>query len=178
MLQISNYRPGLHLNDSSGSESINRSSSLIEILLYFFHALYFSFSLKFSLSKDHLEPCRYCKVFCFVLFFAFILDAPAVIGGGSHGRVGIRARKEDQFLDSYTDLSEKQWRLGLTRVEDGGDGENVMIYLFGVYVCSAVSNSWRPHGLWPARFLCPWDISGKNTGVDCHILLQFIWKQH
>ena len=71
MLQISNYRRGLHLNDSSGSESINRSSSLIEILLYFFHALYFSFSLKFSLSKDHLEPCRYCKVFCFVFFFCF-----------------------------------------------------------------------------------------------------------
>lgn len=109
----------------------------------FIHALYFSFSLKFSLSKDHLEPCRYCKVvFCFCFFFAFILDAPAVIGGGSHGLVGIRARKEDQFLDSYTDLSEKRWRLGLTRVEDGGDGENVMNYLFGVYVCSAVSNSW------------------------------------
>ena len=116
--------------------------------------------------------------FVFVFFFAFILDAPAVIGGGSHGLVGIRARKEDQFLDSYTDLSEKRWRLGLTRVEDGGDGENVMNYLFGVYVCSAVYNSWRPHGLWPARFLCPWDFSGKNTGVDCHILLQLIWKQH
>ena len=26
-----------------------------------------------------------------------------------------------------------------------------------------------PHGLQPARFLCPWDFPGKNTGVDCHL---------
>ena len=26
----------------------------------------------------------------------------------------------------------------------------------------------RPLGLWPARLLCPWDSSGKNTGVGCH----------
>ena len=24
----------------------------------------------------------------------------------------------------------------------------------------------------PARLLCPWDSPGKNTGVDCHFLLQ------
>ena len=28
-------------------------------------------------------------------------------------------------------------------------------------------DSLRPHGLWPARLLCPWDSPGKNTGVDC-----------
>ena len=27
----------------------------------------------------------------------------------------------------------------------------------------------------PARFLCPWDFPGKNTGVDCHFLLQEIF---
>ena len=27
----------------------------------------------------------------------------------------------------------------------------------------------RPHGLWPARLLCPWDFPGKNTGVGCHL---------
>ena len=27
----------------------------------------------------------------------------------------------------------------------------------------------------PARFLCPWDSSGKNTGVGCHFLLQGIF---
>ena len=26
-----------------------------------------------------------------------------------------------------------------------------------------------------ARLLCPWDISGKNTGVGCHFLLQGIF---
>ena len=27
----------------------------------------------------------------------------------------------------------------------------------------------------PARLLCLWDFSGKNTGVDCHFLLQGIF---
>ena len=32
-----------------------------------------------------------------------------------------------------------------------------------VYVCSVVSNSLRLYGLWPARFLCPWNFQGKIT---------------
>ena len=40
---------------------------------------------------------------------------------------------------------------------------------------SVVSNSLQPHGLWPARLLCPWDSPDKNTGVDCHSLLQRIF---
>ena len=40
---------------------------------------------------------------------------------------------------------------------------------------SVVSNSLRPHGLWLARLLCPWDFPGKNIGVDCHALLQGIF---
>ena len=35
-----------------------------------------------------------------------------------------------------------------------------------------MSDSVRPHGLQPTRFLCPWDSPGKNTGVGCHFLLQ------
>ena len=38
-----------------------------------------------------------------------------------------------------------------------------------------MSNSLWPHGLWPARLLCPWDFPGKNTGVLCHFLLQWIF---
>ena len=39
-----------------------------------------------------------------------------------------------------------------------------------------------PHGLQPARFLCPWDFLGKNTGVGCQFLLREIsqtqeWNQ-
>ena len=30
----------------------------------------------------------------------------------------------------------------------------------------------RPHRQQPTRLLCPWDSPGKNTGVDCHFLLQ------
>ena len=41
--------------------------------------------------------------------------------------------------------------------------------------CSVVSNSLRPHGLQPARLLCPWNFPGKNTGVGCHALLQRIF---
>ena len=32
-----------------------------------------------------------------------------------------------------------------------------------------------PHGLFPARLLCPWDFPGKKTGVGCHFLLQGVF---
>ena len=32
-----------------------------------------------------------------------------------------------------------------------------------------------PHGLWPARLLCPWDSPGKDTGVGFYALLQGIF---
>ena len=41
--------------------------------------------------------------------------------------------------------------------------------------CSVVSDSLRPHGLEPTRFLCPRNSAGKNTGVGCHSLLQGIF---
>ena len=30
-----------------------------------------------------------------------------------------------------------------------------------------------PHELKPTKFPCPWNFPGKNTGVDCHFLLQY-----
>ena len=43
-----------------------------------------------------------------------------------------------------------------------------------VCVCSVAKSHltllW-PHGLYPARLLCPWDSPGKNTGVGCCFLL-------
>ena len=33
----------------------------------------------------------------------------------------------------------------------------------------------QPQGLWPARLFCPWDFPDKNTGMDCHSLLQGIF---
>ena len=35
-----------------------------------------------------------------------------------------------------------------------------------------MSNSVEPHRQEPIRLPCPWDSSGKNTGVGCHFLLQ------
>ena len=32
----------------------------------------------------------------------------------------------------------------------------------------------RPHRRWPTRLPRPWDSPGKNTGVGCHFLLQFL----
>ena len=37
-----------------------------------------------------------------------------------------------------------------------------------------MSDSVRPHRQPPTRFPCPWDSPGKNTGVGCHFLLQFM----
>ena len=41
--------------------------------------------------------------------------------------------------------------------------------------CSLVPDSLRPHGLWPARLLFPWDSPVRNTGVGCHSLPQGIF---
>ena len=38
-----------------------------------------------------------------------------------------------------------------------------------------MSDSFRPHRLYPAKLLCPWDSPGKNTGVGCCALLQGIF---
>ena len=39
-------------------------------------------------------------------------------------------------------------------------------------VTSVVSDSVQPHRQQPTRLPRPWDSPGKNTGVDCHFLLQ------
>jgi len=39
---------------------------------------------------------------------------------------------------------------------------------------SVVSDSVRPHRRQPTRLPCPWSFPGKNIGVGCHFLLQFI----
>ena len=38
--------------------------------------------------------------------------------------------------------------------------------------CLVMSNSFQPRGLQPARLLCPWEKSSKNTGMNRHFLLQ------
>ena len=41
-------------------------------------------------------------------------------------------------------------------------------------VALVVSNSVQPHGQQPTSLPCPWDSPGKNTGVGCHFLLQWM----
>ena len=45
----------------------------------------------------------------------------------------------------------------------------------GGLLAKIMSDSLWPQGLQPARLLGPWDLPGKNTGVDCHFLLQGIF---
>ena len=40
---------------------------------------------------------------------------------------------------------------------------------------SVMSDSLWPHGLYPARLLCPWNFPGKNTEVGYRFLLQGIF---
>ena len=40
---------------------------------------------------------------------------------------------------------------------------------------SVVSDSLQPHGLQPAKLLCPWDAPDNKTGVGCHALCQGIF---
>ena len=61
------------------------------------------------------------------------------------------------------------------------DSWKIWLYFISVCVCtcasaccSVVSDSLWPHGLKPARLLCPWNFPGKNTGVGCYFLLQVL----
>ena len=47
-----------------------------------------------------------------------------------------------------------------------------IIYWAAAAAAAVVSNSVQPHRRQPTRLPRPWDSLGKNTGVDCHFLLQ------
>ena len=49
------------------------------------------------------------------------------------------------------------------------------MYFIYLSTRSVMSDSLQPHGLYPTRFLRPWDSPGKNTGVGCHLLFQGIF---
>ena len=83
----------------------------------------------------------------------------------------------------------KKWeRSRRRRRKRRGRRKRIQDYEFHIYVCLCVCVrarvcalsaqsclTLRPHGLKPARLLCPWDFPGKNTGVGCHFLIQRIF---
>ena len=58
---------------------------------------------------------------------------------------------------------------------ESSEGRKKIKSIHHMLSCSVISDSLQPHGLYPTRFLCPWDLPGKNTGVSCHFLLQWIF---
>ena len=51
-----------------------------------------------------------------------------------------------------------------------------IFYKIIMYACVLeLPNSLWPHDLQPTRLLCLWDPLGKNTGLDCYLLLQEIF---
>ena len=50
------------------------------------------------------------------------------------------------------------------------------MYFVVVYSLTCCWILFRPHGLQPARLLCPWDSPGKNPGVGCRVLPKGIFS--
>ena len=52
----------------------------------------------------------------------------------------------------------------------GDDGASIVTPC--MWARSVASDSLRPHGLQPTRFICPWDFLSENTGLGSHFLPQ------
>ena len=77
------------------------------------------------------------------------------------------ARQNSQLI-KRAQIRNSQWGL----VSFYCSPHSLGFYRKSVCVHPVMSDPSRPHGLQPARLLCPWDSPGKSTGVGCHFLLQ------
>ena len=64
------------------------------------------------------------------------------------------------------------WRISWTEEPDGPQSTHAC--MLSCFNCIRLFET--PWTMLPARFLCPWDSPGKNTGVDCLFLLQGIFQ--
>ena len=84
-----------------------------------------------------------------------------------------------QMLISLTHRNQKTWTeksrmIRLLFISSTGPF-TIDIYVCAFSVASVLSDSLWPHGLPPARFLCPWEFPSKNTELGCHALFQGIF---
>ena len=78
---------------------------------------------------------------------------------------------------TYVNNTKKRSRLSCreqTRGYQWGEGNGAIQECMHAQTLSF--DSLRPHGLQPARLLCPWDFPDKSTGAGCHFLLQGIFS--
>ena len=98
---------------------------------------------------------------------------------------GVAARSQMTFLPMPADGGQRAHQRGRRALwpqvpvyEPGSEGSYSIFWQFLLCVCvcvhliAVVSDSLLPHGLQPARLLCPWDSPDRYSGVGCHALLQ------
>ena len=79
-----------------------------------------------------------------------------------------RSQKSGAGLPPDLTLKRPSWGRGATLLKPQPYNQTGFPRAFLLLLSrSAMSDSLRPHGLWPARLLRPWDFPGKNTGVGC-----------
>ena len=69
--------------------------------------------------------------------------------------------------------------LGLSnKLENQAQNTIRTIWLFSMHACVRMLSclTLQLHGLQPASLLCLWNFPGKNTGMACHFLLQWIFS--
>ena len=76
----------------------------------------------------------------------------------------------------FIDITQEKLKYNHTKT---GIGMFMAVFFFFptifLHAWSVLSHSLRLYGLQPTRPLCLWVFPGKNTGVDCHFLLQGIF---
>ena len=77
------------------------------------------------------------------------------------------------FIFVQTSVSQKS-ETGLTKLKSYCQQDCIPSTNSSCQVTSVVSDSVRPHRRQPTRLPRPWDSPGKNTGVGCYFLLQWM----
>ena len=88
-----------------------------------------------------------------------------IVSGGKHPKEKVPRGENSGYLP----CSRGKRRLTWSRRHEGGKTGACM------HAQSCPSLCDDPMDLWLTRLVCPWEFSGKNTGVGCHFLLQGIF---